>query len=62
RHGIAWYEVDMNWYGIWVLKKLGLARHIYRVKIDQLPVAPPLTGSLAALDLATDTSPSASAD
>jgi len=25
RHGLAWYEVDMNWYGICVLRALGLA-------------------------------------
>ena len=30
RHGLKWYEIDMNWYGIWALKKLGLARHVYR--------------------------------
>lgn len=28
RHGLAWYEFDPNYYGIWVLKKLGLARHV----------------------------------
>lgn len=28
RHGLAWYEIDINWYGIWILKKLGLARKI----------------------------------
>ena len=43
RHGIAWYEVDMNWYGIWLLKKLHLARHVYRLKINDLPQIPPLT-------------------
>jgi hypothetical protein len=26
----------LNWYGIWTLKKLGLARHVYRVKLDEL--------------------------
>jgi len=25
RHGLTWYEIDMNWYGISALKKLGLA-------------------------------------
>jgi sn-1 stearoyl-lipid 9-desaturase len=25
RHGLAWYEFDMNWYGIWALRALGLA-------------------------------------
>src|SRR5581483_11185916 len=42
RHGIAWYEVDLNWYGIWFLKKLGLARHVYRVKLENLPAQPEL--------------------
>jgi sn-1 stearoyl-lipid 9-desaturase len=36
RHGLKWYEIDINWYGIWTLKKLGLARHIYRVKLSEL--------------------------
>jgi stearoyl-CoA desaturase (delta-9 desaturase) len=25
RHGLAWYEVDINWYAIAVMRKLGLA-------------------------------------
>jgi len=25
RHGLAWYEVDLNWYGIKALRTLGLA-------------------------------------
>ena len=25
RHGLAWYEVDMNWYGIAALRAMGLA-------------------------------------
>lgn len=36
RHGLKWYEVDLNWYAIWTLKKLGLARHVYRVKLSEL--------------------------
>jgi fatty-acid desaturase len=28
RHGLKWYEIDMNWYGIWTLKMFGLAKHI----------------------------------
>jgi fatty-acid desaturase len=28
RHGLRWYEIDMNWYGIWTLKTLGLAKQI----------------------------------
>jgi stearoyl-CoA desaturase (delta-9 desaturase) len=34
RHGLTWYEVDVNWYGIWLLKKLGLARNI---RLSTLP-------------------------
>ena len=29
RHGLAWYEYDLNYYCIWILGKLGLARHIH---------------------------------
>ena len=25
RHGLAWYEIDLNWYGISLLRRLGLA-------------------------------------
>ena len=33
RHGLAWYEVDLNWYGIKTLEKLGLA---WDVKLPKL--------------------------
>ena len=36
RHGLKWYEVDLNWYSIWLLKKLGLARHVYHVQLSEL--------------------------
>jgi stearoyl-CoA desaturase (delta-9 desaturase) len=36
RHGLRWFEIDMNWYGIWLLEKFGLARNIYYVKLDEL--------------------------
>lgn len=61
RHGIAWYEVDLNWYGIWALKKLGLARHIYRVKLEHLPALPPLARDANGLPL-VPTSTTVSAD
>lgn len=32
RHGLAWYEFDPNYYGIWVLKKLGIARNVQIAK------------------------------
>ena len=34
RHGLTWYEVDLNWYGIWLLSKLGLARDVYRYRLS----------------------------
>ncbi|HTW24957.1 MAG TPA: fatty acid desaturase [Candidatus Baltobacteraceae bacterium] len=35
RHGLAWYEIDLNWYGIWTLKKLGLARKVYTISLPE---------------------------
>jgi stearoyl-CoA desaturase (delta-9 desaturase) len=45
RHGLAWYEVDLNWYGIQVLRLLGLAKQIKSVDVfgtpkrDRIPAA-----------------------
>jgi stearoyl-CoA desaturase (delta-9 desaturase) len=36
RHGLKWYEIDTNWYAIWILKKLGLVWQVYRVKLSEL--------------------------
>jgi len=33
RHGLKWYEIDLNWYCIWILKQLGLVTHVHRVKL-----------------------------
>jgi fatty-acid desaturase len=33
RHGIAWYEIDLNWYGIVALRTLGLA---WDIKVPSL--------------------------
>jgi fatty-acid desaturase len=33
RHGLAWYEFDLNWYGICALRALGLAWDIKRHKL-----------------------------
>jgi stearoyl-CoA desaturase (delta-9 desaturase) len=35
RHGLAWYEIDPNFWGIWLLSKLGLARKIQVAKFDR---------------------------
>jgi sn-1 stearoyl-lipid 9-desaturase len=37
RHGLKWYEIDFNWYGIWLLKQLGFATHVNRAKIPTAP-------------------------
>jgi len=34
RHGLAWYELDINYYGIWVMEKLGLAKKVQIAKFD----------------------------
>jgi fatty-acid desaturase len=34
RHGLTWYEFDINYYGIWVMEKLGLARKVQIAKFD----------------------------
>ncbi len=36
RHGLKWYEVDVNWYGIWTLKMLGLAKQIKTLELPKL--------------------------
>src|SRR5271155_192295 len=33
RHGLKWYEIDFNWYGIWIMKKLRLARQVHCAKL-----------------------------
>jgi fatty-acid desaturase len=40
RHGHAWYEVDVNWYGIYALKTLGLAWDIKRPRLQTEPSLP----------------------
>jgi fatty-acid desaturase len=34
RHGLRWYEIDPNFYGIWLLAKLGLAKKVQVAKFD----------------------------
>jgi stearoyl-CoA desaturase (delta-9 desaturase) len=47
RHGLAWYEVDLNYYGIRFLEALGLAAH---VKTFSLKSAPDATGRVVKCD------------
>ena len=35
RHGLAWYEFDINYYGIWLLSKVGLAEKVQIAKFDK---------------------------
>jgi fatty-acid desaturase len=28
RHGLSWYEIDVTWYGIWAMNKLGLIGNV----------------------------------
>ena len=46
KHGIAWYEFDLNWYGIWTLKTLGLAWDIKlpksKLSAAELAAIPPI--------------------
>jgi fatty-acid desaturase len=36
RHGLAWYEIDLNWWGIRTLQFLGLAKAIKLVSLSNL--------------------------
>jgi len=42
RHGLAWYEIDPNYYCIWLLAKLGIAKN---VKVAQFDVNDPQPSS-----------------
>jgi stearoyl-CoA desaturase (delta-9 desaturase) len=35
-HGLRWFEIDTNWYGIWFLEKIGLASKVYRIRLEEL--------------------------
>jgi stearoyl-CoA desaturase (Delta-9 desaturase) len=34
RHGLAWYEFDLSWIQIKILKFLGLAKSVREAKVD----------------------------
>ena len=38
RHGLTWYEIDVNWYGIRTLQLLGLAKGIKQISRQQMRV------------------------
>jgi stearoyl-CoA desaturase (delta-9 desaturase) len=60
RHGLKWYEIDFNWYGIWALKKLGLARQIRVTKLSEPPAEPELDSVVLAPVPAPAVAPTAS--
>jgi len=35
RHGLAWYEFDPNYYGIWLMQKLGIAKKVQTAKLEK---------------------------
>lgn len=39
RHGLTWYEIDINWYGIRALQFLGLAKDIRQISKEQIAAA-----------------------
>ena len=39
RHGLRWYEIDFNWYGIKALQMFGLARSIRLISEHQIAMA-----------------------
>lgn len=40
RLGLAWYEIDLNWYAIWTLEKLGLVKKVRLADLSKRQPAP----------------------
>lgn len=55
KHGLAWYEIDLNWYGIWTLRALHLA---WDVKLPKLPKFKPAAAPQTAPSVLPDFAPS----
>ncbi|MGI8669835.1 MAG: acyl-CoA desaturase [Aridibacter sp.] len=34
KHGLKWYEIDVNWIQIWLMEKLGLASDVYALDLE----------------------------
>ena len=51
RHGLTWYEFDLNWYGICVLRALRLAWDVKLPKLPKFKTEPALDAA-ALIDLA----------
>ena len=52
RHGLRWYEVDMNWYGIKALEMVGLAWDVKLTKIKPRAEAKDLAAAITPAGLA----------
>ena len=39
KHGLKWYEIDVNWYGIRVMQLLGLAKGIRLISKETIAAA-----------------------
>jgi stearoyl-CoA desaturase (delta-9 desaturase) len=50
RHGLAWYEFDLNWYGISLLRMLGLA---WDLKLPRVKTAEQVTAADARLTVSS---------
>jgi stearoyl-CoA desaturase (delta-9 desaturase) len=51
QHGLAWYELDINWWGIRTLQFLRIAKSVKRARLTSVPVGAPtkrVTGPLRA--------------
>ena len=50
RHGLAWYELDINWWGIRTLQLLRIAKSVKRARLTSAPVVESkrVTGPLSA--------------
>jgi stearoyl-CoA desaturase (delta-9 desaturase) len=46
RHGLAWYEVDVNYYGIWLLSRIGLAEKIKIASLNKHKTPMPVANSV----------------
>ena len=44
RHGLEWYQIDLNWIQIWALEKVGLVKnvHVYDEKKKEIPDLEPM--------------------
>ena len=47
RHGLRWYEVDTNWYMIWICQKLGLVWDVKTHKLAHATTTPAVQPEMA---------------